>query len=59
MSHNITPKENKAMFARLFVALEARGDGKCYFPYNLCKGFKRRRLLIRTSEKHCRENGHV
>ena len=43
----------------MFVELEARGDGKCYFPCNRCRGFKRRRLLIRTTEKHYRENEHV
>ena len=59
MSHNITPEENHAMLTRLFVALEERGDGKCYFPSNLCRGFKRRRLLIRIDERDCRKNGHV
>ena len=59
MSHNITPDENQATLARLFATLEAKGDGKCYCPWNRCKGFKRRRLLIRITEKHCRENGHV
>jgi hypothetical protein len=41
------------------VTLEAKGDGKCYFPCNRCKGFNRRRLVKRTVEKHCREYGHV
>ena len=59
MSHNITPKENQDMLARLFSALDARGDGKCYCPCNQCWGFKRRALLIRTTEKHCRDNEHV
>ena len=32
MSHNITPEENLATIARLFAAVEAKGDGKCFVP---------------------------
>ena len=58
MLHNITLEENQAILARLFATLEERGDGKCYFPCNRCKGLKRRRLLIRTTKKYSRNNGH-
>jgi hypothetical protein len=36
-----------------------KGDGKCYFPCNDCRGLQTRRILITTTEKHCREKGHV
>ena len=40
-------------------ATKRRGDGKCYCPCNQCRGFKRRRILITTTRKHCREHGHT
>jgi hypothetical protein len=51
--------ENDWKLARLRVALEVRGDGKCYFPCYDCKGMQRRILLIRTVERHSREKGHA
>jgi hypothetical protein len=39
--------------------LNAKGDRKCYFPCTQCKGFNRRRILITTTERHCRQFGHV
>jgi hypothetical protein len=59
MPYNITPEENDRMLQRLFAALEAKGDRKCYFPCNQCRGFNRRRLLITTTERHCRQFGHI
>jgi hypothetical protein len=41
------------------LALEARGDGKCYFPCYDCRDLQKRRLLITTTERHCREKGHI
>jgi hypothetical protein len=51
--------ENDRKLARLRVALEARGDGKCYFPFYDCRGLQNRRLLTTTAQKHCREKGHT
>jgi hypothetical protein len=35
------------------------GDRKCYFPCKKCRGYNRRRLLIKKTKKHCREYEHV
>ena len=54
------PKEhNRQLLARLWDATKRRGDGKCYYPCTQCRGFKRRRILISTTTKHCREHGHA
>jgi len=59
MPYKITPEENEREIARLRATLEAKGDGKCYYPYSRCRGFNRRRLLKTTIGKHCREYGHI
>jgi hypothetical protein len=51
--------ENDRKLARLRAALEARSDGKCYFPCYDCRGFQNRRLLITAAQKNCREKGHA
>jgi hypothetical protein len=51
--------ENDRKLAQLREGLEARGDEKCYFPCYDCRGLQNRRLLITTSQKHCREKGHA
>ena len=56
----LDPNENNPQFlARLWDAAKRRGDGKFYCPCSQCRGFKRRRILIATSTKHCREHGHA
>ena len=55
----VTMNENGRKLAQLRLALEVRGDGKCYCPCYDCRGFKNRRLLITTAQKHCREKGHT
>ena len=52
-------EQNRQLLARLWEGVERRGDGKCYCPCNQCRGFKRRRILITTTTKHCREHGHA
>ena len=47
--------ENARKLAQLRAELEARGDGKCYFPCSDCRGLQRRRILRTTTERHCRE----
>jgi hypothetical protein len=51
--------ENDRKLSWLRVALEVRGDGKCYFPFYDCIGLQKKRLLITTAQRHCREKGHV
>jgi hypothetical protein len=51
--------ENDRKLARLRAELEARGDGKCYFSLYDHRGLQRKRLLITTIERHCREKGHT
>ena len=46
-------KERKP--AQFRAALEARGDGKCYFPCSDCRGFQRTGILRTKAEIHCRE----
>ena len=52
-------EDNRQLLARLWDAVKRRGDGKCYCPCTQCRGFKRRRILISTTTKHCREHGHA
>ena len=52
-------EDNRQLLARLWDAARRRGDGKCYYPCTQCGGFKRRRILISTATKHCREHGHT
>ena len=57
--NNPDPNEEYRQFlARLWDLMKRRGDGKCYCLCTQCRGFKRRRILISTTTKHCREHGH-
>ena len=38
MSKKYTWEENNKRYAKIKEALEAKGDGKCYFPCNDCSG---------------------
>jgi hypothetical protein len=51
--------ENDRKLSWLRATLEARVDGKCYFPFYDCIGLQKKRLLITTAQRHCREKGHV
>jgi hypothetical protein len=51
--------ENDRKLARLRVELEARSDGKHYFPCYDCRGLQKKRVLITTTQRHCREKGHA
>jgi hypothetical protein len=51
--------ENDRKLSRLRATLEARGDGKCYFPCYDCRGLQIRRLLITTVKRNCREKEHA
>ena len=52
-------EQNQQLFARLWDAVKRRGHGKCYCPCSQSMGFNRRRILISTATKHCREHGHT
>ena len=41
------------------ATLEVKGDGKCYFPCNDCRGLRTRRILWTSAKKHCKEKGHA
>ena len=59
MSKKYTWEENNKRYVEFKAALEAKGDGKCYFPCNDCRGLRMRRILRTSVEKHCKEKGHV
>jgi hypothetical protein len=40
-------------------ALEALGDRNFYLPCKTCRGYNRKRCLIKTTKTHCREYGHL
>ena len=50
-------EENQQLLTRLWDAAKRRVDGKCHFPCSQCRGFQRRRILIATTTKHCKEHG--
>jgi hypothetical protein len=54
-----TTNENDMKLYQFRAVLEAGGDGECYFPCYDCRGLKRRRILIKIVERHCREKGHA
>ena len=51
--------QNHEFFARLWDGLKRKGDGKFYYPCCQCKGFKRRRINITKTKRHCKEYGHA
>ena len=59
MSDNISEEQNRETIDRLRSNLKRKGDEKCYCPCKICKGLNRRRLLIKTVKRPCRENGHI
>ena len=52
-------EQNRKLLARLWDETKIRSDGKCYYPCSQCSGVKRRRILIATTTKNCREHGHT
>ena len=52
-------EQNRQLLARLWDGLKIKGHGKFNCPCSQCKGFKRRRIKITTTRKHCREQGHT
>ena len=38
MSNTFSWEENNRRYVEAMEALEAKGDGKCYFPHNDCRG---------------------
>jgi hypothetical protein len=55
MSHNIPQGGQEDIRS----ALEALGDWKCYCPCKICRGYNRRRILIKTTKRNYREYGHL
>ena len=58
MSKKYNWEENNKRYAGFKETLEAKGDGKCYFPCNDCRGLRKRNFLRESVEKHCKEKGH-
>ena len=59
MSKKYTWEESNKRYVEFKATLEEKGDGKCYFPCNDCKGLRRRRILRTSAEKHCKKKGHA
>ena len=59
MSNKYTWEENNKRYVAFKAALEAKGDGKCYFPCNDYIGLQTIILLITIAKKNCKEKGHV
>ena len=49
MSKKDTWEENNKRNAEFKETLEAKGDGKCYFPCNDYKGLRMRRILRKSA----------
>ena len=50
MSNKYTWEENNKRYVEFKATLEVKGDGKCYFPCNGCRGL-RTRIILRTKAK--------
>ena len=59
MPNKISWEENNRSYAKAMTTLEAKGDGKCCFPCNDCRGLWTRRILWTSVEKNCKEKGHA
>ena len=51
MSNKYTWEENNKRYVDFKASLEAKGDGKCYFPCSDCKCLRTRRILRILAEK--------
>ena len=54
MSNKFSWEENNRKYVEAMTALEAKGDGKCYFPCNDYMGLRTRRILRTTTKKKLR-----
>ena len=59
MPNKYTWEENNKRYVEFKAALEAKGDGKCHFPCNDCRGLRTRKFLRTSAEKHCKEKGNA
>jgi hypothetical protein len=57
MSHNIPPGGQGRDLRSTLV--ETFGDQKCYYACKKYRGYDKRRILIKTTKKHCSEYGHL
>ena len=57
MSNKYTWEENNKSYVEIKATLEVKGDEKCYFPCNDCRGLKMRRILRIIDEKHYKDKG--
>ena len=60
MSDNIRDfDQNRETIGRLLSKFQREGDDKCYCPCKHCNDLKTRRIKIKITKRHCRENGHT
>ena len=51
--------QNRETITRLLSNFQREGDDKCYCPCKSCNGLKTRRIKMKTTKRHYRENGHT
>ena len=60
MSYNTREfDQNRETDARLLSNFQKEDDDKCYCPCKSCNSLKTRRINIKSTKRHCRENGHT
>ena len=57
MSNKFSWEENNRSYAEAMVALEAKGDGKCYCPCNDCRGLQTRKFYEHQLKNIVRRRG--
>ena len=57
MSKKYTWEANNKRYVEFKAGLEVKGDGKCYFPCNDCRGLQTRRILRKVLRKIVRRSG--
>ena len=51
--------QNSEIIARFFSNFQREADHKCYYPCKSCNNLKTRRIKIKITKRHFRENGHI
>ena len=51
--------QNRETITRMLFNFQRAGDDKCYCPCKHYNNLKKRRIKIKTSKRHCWENGHT
>ena len=51
--------QNRQTITILLSNFQREDDEKCYCPCKSCNNLKTRRIKIKSTKIHCRENGHT